>query len=136
MAQISNDGWYSENTATFGDRLEAARESYGMSQTELAQRLGVRDTTIKSWEADEWEPRGNRLQMLAGMLNVSLMWLLSGRGEGVAAPDAHDVRDQIALPVRSALADISRLRRQMQALGAELMQAEQKLATELRGMAQ
>ncbi len=133
MAQISNDDWYSENTATFGDRLEAARDSCAMSQTELAQRLGVRDTTIKSWEADEWEPRGNRLQMLAGMLNVSLMWLLSGRGEGVAAPDA---RDAIALPARSALADIARLRRQMQALGVELMQAEQKLTVELRGMTQ
>ncbi|MDZ4311163.1 MAG: helix-turn-helix domain-containing protein [Cypionkella sp.] len=133
MAQISNDDWYSESTATFGDRLEAARESCAMSQTELAQRLGVRDTTIKSWEADEWEPRGNRLQMLAGMLNVSLMWLLSGRGEGVAAPDA---RDPIALPARSALADIARLRRQMQALGVELMQAEQKLTVELRGMTQ
>lgn len=133
MAQISNDDWYSENSATFGDRLEAARESCGMTQTELAQRLGVRDTTIKSWEADEWEPRGNRLQMLAGMLNVSLMWLLSGRGEGVAAPDA---RGPVVVPVRSVLADISRLRRQMQALGVELMQAEQKLAVELRGMSQ
>lgn len=133
MAQISNDDWYSESTATFGDRLEAARESCAMSQTELAQRLGVRDTTINSWEADEWEPRGNRLQMLAGMLNVSLMWLLSGRGEGVAGPDAPN---PIAVPARSVLADIARLRRQMQALGVELMQAEQKLAVELRGMSQ
>ena len=133
MAQISNDDWYSESTATFGDRLEAARESCAMSQTELAQRLGVRDTTINSWEADEWEPRGNRLQMLAGMLNVSLMWLLSGRGEGVAGPDAPN---PIAVPARSVLADIAGLRRQMQALGVELMQAEQKLAVELRGMSQ
>jgi transcriptional regulator with XRE-family HTH domain len=133
MAEMNNETWYSEAAATFGDRLEAARESCGMSQTELAQRLGVRDTTIKSWEADAWEPRGNRLQMLAGMLNVSLMWLLSGRGEGVAAPNA---RELLALPVSSVLADITRLRRQMQALGVELMQAEQKLAVELRGMAQ
>jgi len=133
MAQISNDDWYSENTATFGDRLEAARDSCAMSQAELAQRLGVRDTTIKSWEADEWEPRGNRLQMLAGMLNVSLMWLLSGRGEGVPAPDA---RDRIALPARSAIADIARLRRQMQTLDVQLMRAEQKLTVELRRMTQ
>ncbi|WP_426032626.1 helix-turn-helix domain-containing protein [Cypionkella sp. TWP1-2-1b2] len=133
MAEINNETWYSEAAATFGDRLEAARESCGMSQTELAQRLGVRDTTIISWEADAWEPRGNRLQMLAGMLNVSLMWLLSGRGEGVAAPDA---REPLALPARSVLADITRLRRQMQTLGLELTQAEQKLAVELRGMAQ
>ena len=131
MAETTNETWYSEATATFGDRLEAARESCAMSQIELAQRLGVRDTTIKSWEADEWEPRGNRLQMLAGMLNVSLMWLLSGKGEGVAAPDA---RASLALPVRSMLADITQLRRKMQVLGVELMQAEQKLATELRGM--
>ena len=131
MAQVGNDDWYSDDTATFGDRLEAARESSGLSQTELAQRLGVRDTTIKSWEADEWEPRGNRLQMLAGMLSVPLMWLLSGRGEGVAAPDE---TARLAKLARNMLAEIARLRLQMEALGVELMCAEQRLAVELKGI--
>ena len=29
------------------------------------------------------EPRANKLQMMAGLLNVSVVWLLTGEGEGV-----------------------------------------------------
>lgn len=82
-----SDSWYGEQTATFGDRLTAAREALGLSREELADRIGVRLTTIRHWEEDAKEPRANRLQMLAGMLNVSLMWLLTGEGQGLTAPD-------------------------------------------------
>ncbi|MEZ5913851.1 MAG: helix-turn-helix transcriptional regulator, partial [Paracoccaceae bacterium] len=40
-AAESAENWYSEEAATFGDRLAAAREAAGLSQAELAQRLGV-----------------------------------------------------------------------------------------------
>lgn len=80
------DGWYSDERATFGDRLAAAREAAGLSQKNLAKRLGVKAKTEAAWENDVAEPRANRLQMLAGLLNVSLMWLLNGEGDGVAPP--------------------------------------------------
>lgn len=82
------ESWYSDATATFGDRLTGAREAAGLSQRDLADRIGVRLKTLQHWEDDMREPRANRLQMLAGMLNVSLMWLLTGAGDGIAAPDA------------------------------------------------
>ncbi len=81
-------GWFSEETATFGDRLTAAREAAGLSQTDLANRIGVRTKTVQAWEFDMTEPRANRLQMLAGMLSVSLKWLLTGEGDGIAPPDS------------------------------------------------
>ena len=132
MAEFSSKTWFEDEVATFGDRLEAAREAAGLSGEELAQRLGVRDSTIKAWEADEWEPRGNRLQMLAGMLNVSLTWLMTGKGPGLGAPG-----DASALPygARMALAEIAQLREQMQGLGRDLQRAEQNLAMQLREMA-
>ena len=131
MAEITSETWFEDEVATFGDRLEAARVAAGLTADELAQRLGVRDSTIKAWEADEWEPRGNRLQMLAGMLNVSLVWLMTGKGPGLGAPS-----DVGALPLgaRMALAEMAHLREQMQDLGRDLLRAEQKLETELRGM--
>lgn len=131
MAEIINETWFEDEVATFGDRLEAAREAAGLTADDLAQRLGVRDSTIRAWEADEWEPRGNRLQMLAGMLNVSLVWLMTGKGPGLGAPS-----DAAALPAgaRLALAEIAQLREQMQSLSRDLLRAEQKLETELRGM--
>ena len=75
--------WYGPEAATFGDRVAAAREQTGMTQAMLAKRLGVRLATLRGWEEDLSEPRANRLSMLAGLLNVSMMWLIDGEGEGV-----------------------------------------------------
>ena len=82
-------GWYDGDTATLGDRITGAREASGLSQSELASRLGVKLATIRTWENDQAEPRANKLQMLAGMLGVSLMWLLTGTGDGLDGPEEH-----------------------------------------------
>lgn len=73
---------YSEAAATFGDRMTRSREAQGMNQEDLARRLGIRLQTLRNWEDDRSEPRANRLQMLAGVLGVSMVWLLTGEGEG------------------------------------------------------
>ena len=77
---------YSEGAATVGDRLALARESQNLTQEQLAKRLGLRVQTIRNWEFDRSAPRANRLQMIAGFLNVSMIWLLTGEGEGGPAP--------------------------------------------------
>ena len=73
---------YSDGAATFGDRLALAREAQNLTQEQLARRLGLRTPTIENWECDRSEPRANRLQILAGFLNVSMGWMLTGEGEG------------------------------------------------------
>lgn len=101
--------WYSEASATFGDRLMAAREAAELSQKELAKRLGVKVKTVAAWENDLSEPRANRLQTMAGLLNVSLMWLLTGEGEGVDAPGDESLDTDsraILLELRELSADI------------------------------
>lgn len=130
MAENADDTWFSDDVATFGDRLVAARESASHTQAELARLLGVNLTTLKAWEADRQEPRGNRLQMLAGMLNVSMIWLMTGQGNGPGAPT-----DEVTLPqaARLALAEIAELRQRIQGLAQELARAEAKLDAELRG---
>jgi len=80
------EGYFSNDTATFGDRVAAAREALGLSQAELAKKLGVKLKTVGGWENDLSEPRANKLQMLAGVLNVSIMWLLTGEGDGLDGP--------------------------------------------------
>ncbi|MFN7225072.1 MAG: multiprotein-bridging factor 1 family protein [Paracoccaceae bacterium] len=125
MAENSTaDAWFSADVATFGDRLAGAREAAGLSQPDLARRLGVRLTTVQAWEDDASEPRANRLQMLAGMLNVSIRWLLTGIGDGLDAPSAPGTHDAATV---EALADLSRMRAQMLALAQELGQMESRL---------
>ncbi len=133
MADEMDNNWYEEGVATFGDRLEAAREAAGLSPEELALRLGVRDTTIADWEADAWEPRANRMQMLAGMLNVSLIWLMTGKGEGVAPPAMDENSGQAARKLSPALAEIVELRQQMEQIAQKLRAAEKQLLSEQAG---
>lgn len=110
MTDSMTDDWFSETRATFGDRLAAAREAAELTQKDLAKRLGVKVKTIVAWENDVSEPRANRLQMVAGLLNVSLMWLLNGEGEGVDPPSAepglsHDAKS-VLLEMRELRGDI------------------------------
>ena len=88
--------WFGPDKATFGDRLVAAREKSNLSQQDLAKRLGVKNSTIKSWENDNSEPRANRLSMLAGLLNVSITWLISAEGSGIEDPiRSHELPDDL-----------------------------------------
>ena len=96
------EDWYSNEAATFGDRLSAAREACGMDQKTLAQKLGVGLRAVEKWENDLTEPRANKLQMLSGVLNISIRWLLTGEGEGIepmidleTAPDLHDLLSEM-----------------------------------------
>ncbi len=99
-----NFDWYGPDAATFGDRLAAAREASGMSQQDLARRLGVKLKTLQSWEDDLAEPRANRLSTSAGLLNVSMVWLMTGAGEGLPSPDEAPVPadlDGLLLEIRT-----------------------------------
>lgn len=83
--------WFGPDAATFGDRVAGAREAAGMSQAQLARRLGVKKSTLTGWEQDMSEPRANKLSMMAGLLNVSIMWLLTGEGAGMTGPTDEDL---------------------------------------------
>ena len=97
--------WYRPDKATFGDRLVAAREKSNLSQHDLAKRLGVKNSTIKSWENDNSEPRANRLSMLAGLLNVSITWLISAEGVGVEDPKkSYETPDDLQEPLKELAA--------------------------------
>lgn len=120
--------WFGAETATFGDRLAGAREAAGLSQVELATRLGVRLETLEAWEDDLADPRANRLQMLAGMLGVSLMWLLTGEGEGLDGP-VEPVAQEEREALRETLAEVRAIRGVIEELDARLGRLERKLVT-------
>ncbi len=65
---------------TLGGRLYASRRNAGMSLKLAASLLGVRSSTLKSWENDRSEPRVNKLVALAGLLGVSPTHFLAEEG--------------------------------------------------------
>lgn len=127
MTVDAQDGYYAEDAATLGDRITAGREAVGLSQGQLAERLGVKEKTIQAWENDRVEPRANRAQMLAGLLGVSLIWLLTGEGDGVDEPGTHppmseNIRD-ILDEMRLLKAEMSRSARKLSSLEKRLRNA-------------
>ena len=71
---------------TLGSFLAVLRKSQGMTQKELAQRVGVSDKTISHWERDESAPDISVLPVLADIFGVTVDELL--RGEKAAAGEA------------------------------------------------
>ena len=116
--------WYGEDVATFGDRLEAARKNANLSQRELAKHIGIKNSTLQNWEDDVTEPRANKLNTLAGMLNVSLMWLINGEGDGLEGSDENSVSDA---NLDAALIEIRELRVQMMHSANRLAKLEKRL---------
>jgi len=125
MDATSDSDWFSSDAATFGDRVTGAREARGMTRKQLAERLGVRVRTLESWEEDRADARANKLQMLAGVLGVSLMWLLTGEGEGVKGP--LDPEDPGAAAARSVLDETRQIRAEIGALAERMGRLEKRL---------
>jgi len=45
--------------------IKAIRKIFGITQDELAQRMGVKQSTVSMWEADKRAPSGIAERMLA-----------------------------------------------------------------------
>ena len=122
--------WFDAETTTFGDRVTGAREAAGLGQAELAKRLGVKVKTVRGWENDQSEPRANKLSMLAGILGVSMMWLLSGQGEGLESPEEMQPVDE---DMERLLLDIRQMRQEQTNLAERMGRLEKRLRAALAG---
>lgn len=126
---MQDQDWYSADTATFGDRLAGARDAAGLDQRGLADKLGVKLAVIQAWEDDLKEPRANRLQMVSGIVGVSMSWLLTGEGDG---PDAPDDENPMGSDLIDLLAEMRALRGQIARSGEKLGRLEKRLRTALK----
>ena len=128
MTTESKESWFDPDATTFGDRVAGARQHADMTQADLAKRLGVKLKTLRAWEDDQSEPRANKLSMMAGLLNVSLLWLLSGEGDGPDSPTLGDLSPDIS----EMLTEIRDIRAQMALSTDRLGRLEKSLRAKLR----
>ena len=45
-------------------RIRALRTHLGLTQEEMAHRLGIRQQTVSEWETGQYEPRGTSVTLL------------------------------------------------------------------------
>lgn len=85
-------------------RIRLARRHAGLSQTQLAQKIGVRRSAVSHWESAEGKnPSMTNLRTVATVTQVQFEWLATGRGamqvsaeqalDSVAAAEAMVIED-------------------------------------------
>lgn len=91
----------------YGRHLAELRKAAGFSQQQLARTLGVRQSTVASWEQSPNPPKGEVLPALADALKVSLDTLLgvqattrAARHRGPASQFEHMIQKVSQLPRR------------------------------------
>lgn len=76
-------------------RIRLARRHSNMSQTQLAQAVGVQRSAVSHWEAPQGKnPSVKHLREVALVTGVQFEWLVTGRGEMTPSRDA--VLDSVA----------------------------------------
>jgi transcriptional regulator with XRE-family HTH domain len=71
-------------------RIRQARRTSKLTQTGLAQKLGVSRSAVAQWENPGGsQPSTANLARLAGALECSFEWLATGRSARSAAPGEH-----------------------------------------------
>lgn len=66
------------NTYVTGNTIKDLRESRGLTQAELAERIGVSSKTVSKWETAKGLPDISLLQPLAQALGISVIELMNG----------------------------------------------------------
>ena len=72
-----------EPRTPFGARLHAAREAAGLTQAQVAQKMGVTQTAYGVWERYPVALRPDQIEQLAKLLNVTVEHLF-GRDQAKA----------------------------------------------------
>ena len=67
------------NTYVTGSTIRQLREGRGLTQAELAERIGVSSKTISKWETAKGLPDISLLQPLAQALGISVIELMNGQ---------------------------------------------------------
>ena len=93
--------------STFGRRLRALRLTHGMSQVELAQRVGRHQTAIGPYERDEYEPPREVVEKLAAALDTTPEYLYFGRNpQQTALSPFPAIREHVLLPFAKELPQV------------------------------
>ncbi len=118
------------NPTLVGYQIAKAREAKGLSSMQLAQRIGVEESTVLGWESERSSPRANRLAQISGILGVPLAWLIAGEGdEDVTAYDELDFKETAS--IESRLENAEQLIQQLSAVMADLRGLTRRVQREI-----
>ncbi|MGG1598560.1 helix-turn-helix domain-containing protein [Paenibacillus naphthalenovorans] len=81
---------------SFAERLIALREEKGLSQYDVAERLGIKRPRYNAWEQGLSKPRADMIEKLAELFGVTTDYLLGHTPSDTSVPSwatKKDIRD-------------------------------------------
>lgn len=99
---------------TISARLREAREAAGLSQGQVAKKLGMHRPTVTEIEAGRRKVSSDEIERLSQLYGVSIEWLVKGTSGNVSA----DARVLVAARELSKMSerDLDRLMKMLQML--------------------
>ncbi len=85
--------------ASIGERIRAARKTAGLSQIDLAARVGVSQPSVANWESGAHDPRRLMITKIAAALGVATDWIASG-ARSAAEQDPHPAAAYLRRAIR------------------------------------
>lgn len=100
MQSSKQRGESTMNQPTFGSMIAALRKEKGMTQVELAKKMGVTDKAVSKWERDLSFPDVNTIPKLAEIFNVTVDELMQVKTNTSASPSNKKISEMVALALK------------------------------------
>jgi transcriptional regulator with XRE-family HTH domain len=80
---------------SLGEKLLGLRKKEGLSQEDVADKLGVSRQTVSKWETDQTVPELIKVRLLSKLYNISFDYLISGSHLGGDVTSIEMIVDEI-----------------------------------------
>lgn len=75
------------------ERITERRKAMGLTQQQVADKIGRSHVTVYKWETGDSEPKGKNLFALAQVLQCTPTWLMFGDEEQAPSEPVHAISD-------------------------------------------
>ena len=75
---------YSTNGMQIVERIDRLLKERKLNRVALAEAIGIKPQNISAWSVRGTVPAGDICLMIADFLNVSAVWLITGKEEGMS----------------------------------------------------
>lgn len=91
----------------FGNILKQLRTERNLTQSELAEKLGLSKSSISMYENGKREPDFENLEMIADFFNVRLMYLIGAESRETTTPSTSTQKVELQTLAAHALEDLT-----------------------------
>lgn len=91
----------------FSTRLKEVLKEKGMNQTELSKITGISKSVISEWLSDKYEPKQDKVYIVAEKLSISPSWLFGVSSEKEVKSDLTSIYNQLTPPRQAKVYDFA-----------------------------